>query len=76
MSTLEANIAILSTLSEDDQEKIFMYLSENFCDMNPYKPMSENEILTLLAESRDCYNRGEYQDFDEALNDIAQKYGL
>ena len=45
-------------------------------EKNPFQPMSINEILTLLAESRECYENGDYQDFDEALNEIAQKYGL
>lgn len=76
MSTLEANIALLSTLPETDQKKIFIYLSENYCEDNPFKPMSQKEILAELAEARACYERGEYQDFDEALAEISQEYGL
>ena len=76
MSTKEANIALISVLPDEDQEKIFLFLSENFCDDNPYKLMSAAEIAAELSESRDCYEHGEYQDFDEALDDITNKYGL
>lgn len=40
------------------------------------KTMSEQEILDELAESRVCYERGEYMDFDEALDAISKKYEL
>ena len=38
--------------------------------------LSAEEILAELAESRECYERGEYEDFDEALEEISKKYKL
>lgn len=76
MSAKEANIALLSTIPEDVQQQIFVYLTQNFCKGNPYKPKSAEEIYSELAESRACYERGEYEDFDAALDDISKKYGL
>lgn len=76
MSILEENIAIISTIPEDMQEKIHTYLVTNFCVANPFKPLASNEILDELAESRECYERGEYKDFDEALKEISEKYGI
>lgn len=43
---------------------------------NPYSPKSAEEIFKDLAESRACYERGEYEDFDSALDEISKKYGL
>lgn len=40
------------------------------------RPVSEQEILEELAESRACYERGECMDFDEALDAISKKYEL
>lgn len=40
------------------------------------KPKSAQEIYEELEESRKCYERGEYQDFDEAIEEISQKYNL
>ena len=76
MSTKEANIALLSTISEDAQEQIFVYLTQNFCNGNPYKPKDAEEIYSELAESRAAYERGEYEDFDDALDDISEEYNL
>lgn len=76
MSTKEANIALLSTIPEAAQQQIFVYLTQNFCNGNPFKPKSAEEIYSELAESRACYEQGEYEDFDDALDDISKKYGL
>lgn len=43
---------------------------------NPFKPLSAEEIYEELEQSRACYERGEYQDFDEALDEIKKKYEL
>lgn len=76
MSTKESNIALLSTIPEAAQQQIFVYLTQNFCNGNPFKPKSAEEIYSELAESRACYEQGEYEDFDDALDDISKKYGL
>ncbi len=76
MSTKEANIALLSTISDDVQPQIFLYLTQNFCNGNPFKPKAAEEIYSELADSRASYERGEYEDFDDALDDISEKYGL
>lgn len=76
MSTLEANLELLSTIPEECQKEIQSYLLINFCGKNPYKPLGKDEILSELAESRACYDRGEGEDFDKALDEIGAKYGL
>ena len=76
MSIKETNIALLSTLPEKAQQQIYVYLTTNFCDDNPFKPKTADEIYNKLAESRACYERGEFEDFDDALNEISEKYGL
>ena len=76
MSTRDTNVALLATIPEDAQKQIYIYLTQNFCDGNPYKPKSAKEIYADLAESHACYERGEFEDFDDALDDISEKYGL
>ena len=76
MSILEANINLIATIPEERQEEIQRYLLLNFCEDNPYRPLSANEIAEELAESRACYLRGEGKDFDEAIDEIRAKYGL
>lgn len=43
---------------------------------NPFKPVSKEEIYAKLEESRACFERGEYKEFDEAIDEIRQKYDL
>lgn len=76
MSILEANLTLLSINPEERQNEIQSYLMMNFCGNNPYKPLSKNEILSELAESRMCFNNGEGEDFDKALDEIGAKYEL
>lgn len=76
MSTLEANMELLSTIPEKHQKEIQQFLLMNFCSENPYKPLRKNEILSELAQSRKCYESGEEEDFDKAVDEIGVKYGL
>lgn len=76
MSTLEANLALLSTIPEECQEEIHAYLLLNFCADNPYNTLSAKEILSELAEARNSYNNGEGEDFDHVIDEIGAKYGL
>ncbi len=43
---------------------------------NPYRPLSAKEIYAELEKSRRCYDREDYKDFDDALNEISRKYQL
>jgi hypothetical protein len=76
VSTLEANLELLSTIPEDHQEEIRRYLLINFCGNNPYKPLTKKEITEELAASRTCYQNGDGEDFEKALDEIGAKYGL
>ena len=76
MSTLEANIALLSTIPEENQNEIQRYLMANFCENSPYKSLGRGEILEELAESRKCYENGEREDLDAVIDEIEMKYGL
>jgi hypothetical protein len=60
MSKREANMALLLTIPEN----------------SPFKPLSAKEIEVEFAEARACHERGEYEDFDEALDELSAKYGL
>lgn len=35
-----------------------------------FEELTDEELHVKLAESRACYERGEYRDFDEALDEI------
>jgi hypothetical protein len=72
---LEGDNALLSMTHENEKKKIYENLL-NQHNNTPFKPLSAVEIESELAEARTCYERGEYEDFDEALDSISQKYDL
>ena len=74
MNTKEADNVLLSVMPESEQEK-YENLS-NQLDNTPLKPLSADEIYSELAEARACYDRGEYEDLNDAINEISKKYGL
>ena len=71
MGTREAKSALLSTIPES-----ILYLTQNFNGVNPFKPKTADQIYADLGESRNFYKCGEYEDFDNALNEISERYGL
>ena len=76
MSTREANIALLSNIPESAQKQIYVYLTQNYFNGEPFKPKSAEEIYADLAEARECYEKGDYEELDTALAEISKKYGL
>lgn len=54
-------------------------LRKNLCILDedcPFTPKSSADIYADLAESRASYERGEYMDFDEALEEISKAYDI
>ena len=43
---------------------------------NPYKPMTEEEMLAKLERSRLQYQEGRYREADTVISDMREKYGL
>jgi hypothetical protein len=74
MAIKEENISIISKLPEHAQKQVHEYLTQNYC--NPFRPKSTEEIYAELAESRDCYARGEYRKVSAALDEMKKKYGF
>lgn len=75
-SVLETNIALLRTIPEEHQTNINEYLVLNYCTQNPFAPLSREQICAELEESRRSAERGEGQDFDEALDEICEQWHI
>lgn len=48
-------------------------IKRHTAEANPYAPMTGEEILTKLKESRE---KGKYRDAVDVISDISSKYGL
>ena len=44
--------------------------------VNPYKALSESELLEKLERSREHASQGMFRDADEVVQDMRAKYGL
>lgn len=53
-----------------------MEVFEHLCVDGLFGPVSREMIYAELEESRSCFERGEYKDFDDAINEIMLKYDL
>ena len=76
MSTRDINVALLATISEAEQKQILDYLLKNFCKDNVLEPKSKSKIYSELAESRACYECGNYGDFDAFIDELCIEYGV
>ncbi|MCM1088738.1 MAG: type II toxin-antitoxin system RelB/DinJ family antitoxin [Muribaculaceae bacterium] len=54
----------------------FEIKKNNRAEYNPYKAMTEEEMLTKLKCSREHCEEGKYQEADKVVSDLRKKYGL
>ena len=71
-NALDACVGFFSLITHN--QDLIMEMKEEFFTLISTK--SAEEIYSELSESRSCYNRGEYEDFDQALDDISAKLSL
>lgn len=76
MTVMQSNLDLIRKIPEERQQEIHNFLILNLPNDNPFEPMSKQQILNELAESRRQAEDGDYRDFDEALDEIEAKYGL
>lgn len=69
---VNACVAFLSLITHN--QNLITEMKEEFFSLISEK--SAEDIYAELAESRACYERGEYDDFDVALDDISAKLSL
>ena len=51
-------------------------IKRNAVEVNPYTPMSEEELISKLELSREHAEQGKYRDSNLVLADMREKYGL
>ena len=51
-------------------------IKRNTAELNPYMPMTEEELLVKLENSRKSADQGEYRSAEDMISDMRKKYGL
>ena len=79
MSALEATVSMLESMPEDARIKVMEFTQKLFTSRkpaNPFVPVSEEQILSDLAESRRQISDGKGINMEEGLNRIGKQHGF
>ena len=80
-ATVEATVSMLVDMPSDMQEKVYQYTFRLFAmghaENNPFfTPLSGQQILRFLENSRSQVERGEVINALDALHEIGEKHGF
>ena len=79
MSTLDATVSMLEAMPEDARIKVMEFTQKLFTSRkpaNPFLPVSQEQILSDLAESRQQISYGKGLDMEDALKRMGRQHGL
>ncbi len=79
MSTIEATVSMLEVMPEEAKLLVYKYTQSLFSSKkpaNPFIPLSEEQILSDLAQSRREIAEGKGLDMKDALNKMGEAHGF
>ncbi|MCM1222763.1 MAG: hypothetical protein NC548_50730 [Lachnospiraceae bacterium] len=79
MSTLDATVSMLEAMPEDARIKVLEFTQQLFTSRrpaNPFVPVSQEQVLSDLAESRRQIAAGQGLNMEEALNRMGKQHGF
>ena len=79
MSTLDATVSMLEAMPEDARIKVMEFTQKLFTSSkpaNPFVPVSQEQLLSDLAESRQQISDGQGLDMEDALNRMGKQHGF
>ena len=79
MSTMEATVSMLEAMPEDARLKVLEYTKQLFTAVkpaNPYVPLTTEQILCDLEESRTQIAEGQGIPMEDALTALGKEHGF
>lgn len=79
MSTLDATVSMLEAMPEDARIKVMEFTQKLFTSRkpaNPFVPVSERQVLSDLAESRQQIANGQGLTMEAALDRMGKQHGF
>ena len=79
MSTIEATVSMLETMPEEARILVFNYTQELFSARrpeNPFKPVTTEQVLSDLEQSRKEISKGEGVNMKAALMELGKQHGF
>ncbi len=79
MSTIEATVSMLENMTEDARIRVLEFTKNLYISPeqeNPFVPLTEEQILADLAESRQQIEGGHVRPMEDVLDELEHKYGF
>ena len=79
MSTLDATVSMLEAMPVDSSIKVMEFTKSLFTSRkpaNPFVPLSQEQILSDLAGSRQQTSEGKGLDMEDALKEMGKQHGF
>ena len=79
MSTVDATVSMLEAMPEDARIKVMEFTQKLFTSRkpaNPFVPVSQEQILSDLAESRQQISAGQGLNMEDALKRMGKQHGF
>ena len=79
MSTLDSTVSMLEAMPEDARIKVMEFTQKLFTSRkpaNPFVPVSQEQILSDLAESRQQISAGQGLNMEDALKRMGKQHGF
>ncbi len=79
MSTIDATVSMLEAMPEDAKIKVMEFTQQLFTSRkpaNPFVPVSQEQLLCDLAESRQQISDGKGLDMEDALKRMGKQHGF
>ena len=79
MSTLDATVSMLEAMPEDARIKVMEFTQKLFTSRkpaNPFVPVSQEQILSDLVESRQQISAGQGLNMEDALKRMGKQHGF
>ena len=79
MSTLDATVSMLEAMPEDARIKVLEFTQQLFTSRkpaNPFVSVSQEQVLSDLAESRQQIAAGQGLKMEDALNRMGKQHGF
>ena len=79
MSTLDATVSMLEAMPDDARIKVMEFTQKLFTSRkpaNPFVPVSQEQILSDLAESRQQISAGQGLNMEDALKRMGKQHGF
>lgn len=79
MSTLDATVSMLEAMPEDARLKVLEFTQQLFTSRkpaNPFIPISQEQVMSDLAESRQQIASEQGLNMEDALNRVGKQHGF